>query len=393
MTRNMIHDVIIVGAGAAGIGCAAALKACGVKRMILLDAKGTGGSFASWPLQMRLLTPSFHAGSFGQVDLNSVTPDTSVADCLHTQHPTGAQYARYLAALVKYHELEVQAPVFVTAVRQISYGFALETSAGVYHSRFVIWATGEFARPDFGGIQGAEHCRHSSRVADWSLVEGESFVLIGGYESGVDAAIHLSHLGKDVTLLSRGEPWIVDDSDPSLSLSPRTLDRLREALIDAPGVIRFQGKVGITRVERTESGYELINAEGEAVHSSTMPILCTGFHHPLESVRHLFEWKDSSAVFDEANDSSTIVPGLYYSGPALQHRGALFCFVYKFRVRFGIVARDIAQRLRLKWKEPLKQWQQRGFMQEDLSCCADCRCAIPREETTVHSTREHETIR
>jgi len=393
MTRHAILDVIIVGAGAAGVGCAAALKACGVQRMVLLDAKGAGGSFASWPVQMRMLTPSFHAGSFGQVDLNSVTPDTSVADCLHTEHSTGAQYARYLDALVKYHELEVQAPVFVNSVRQTAQGFEVQTSAGAYRSRFVIWATGEFARPDYGAVQGAEYCRHSSRVSDWSELEGDAFVLVGGYESGVDAAIHLSQLGKEVTLLSRGEPWVMDNADPSLSLSPRTLDRLRDALLNAPGLIRFQGNVEITRVEKTPSGYELINADGDAYQCATMPILCTGFHHPLDPVRHLFAWRDGLAVFDESSDSSTITPGLYYSGPALQHRGALFCFIYKFRSRFGIVARDIAQHLGLKWKKPLKQWAERGFMREDLSCCADCQCAIPRDEESAHRLREHESVR
>ncbi|WP_449071565.1 hypothetical protein [Prosthecobacter sp.] len=49
-------------------------------------------------------------------------------------------------------------------------------------------------------------------------------------------------------------------------------------------------------------------------------------------------------VFTEEADESTRVPGLFYSGPSLQHRGMLFCFIYKFRPRFGIIAREIARR-------------------------------------------------
>ncbi|MFZ4765043.1 MAG: NAD(P)-binding domain-containing protein [Roseimicrobium sp.] len=39
------------------------------------------------------------------------------------------------------------------------------------------------------------------------------------YESGLDAAINLASLGKEVHVLSRGEPWGSDDPDPSRSLS------------------------------------------------------------------------------------------------------------------------------------------------------------------------------
>ena len=74
-----VTEVLIVGAGPAGIGCAVALEACGVE-VQLVDAKGVGASFEGWPRQMRLLTPSFHSNAFGGEDLNAVTTDTSPAD-------------------------------------------------------------------------------------------------------------------------------------------------------------------------------------------------------------------------------------------------------------------------------------------------------------------------
>lgn len=113
--RSHSIPVLIVGAGPAGIGCAVALKACGIEAQ-LVDAQGVGGSFSKWPRQMRLLTPSFHSNSFGAVDLNALTPQTSVADFLHTQHPTGEEYARYLKALVIHYQLLVDAPTQVTQI-------------------------------------------------------------------------------------------------------------------------------------------------------------------------------------------------------------------------------------------------------------------------------------
>ena len=44
-------------------------------------------------------------------------------------------------------------------------------------------------------------------------------------------------------------------------------------------------------------------------------------------------------------DESTTTPGLFLVGPAVRHGDLSFCFVYKFRQRFGIVADAIAKGL------------------------------------------------
>ena len=382
------EEVIIVGAGPAGIGCAVALKQCGIDARVL-DGAGVGAAFAAWPRQMRMITPSFHSNAFGAVDLNAVTPDTSPADFLNTQHPDGREFALYLTALVQHYELEVEAPVRVLRVRPLAddSGFELETSVGRRRARFVIWAAGEFARSDDGGIEGAaEWARHNSRVADWDEVaaEGDRFAVVGGYESGIDAAVNLMERGREVTVMSKGEPWALDDPDPSRSLSPRTRDRLRGALLEAPGQVRFFKNAAITRVRRAGEGYELLDAAGTPFYCPTRPILCTGFQSALaaEPVRGLWEEREGGVVLSEDCDESTRHAGLFYSGPSLRHRGRLFCFVYKFRARFGVIARAIARRLGREWEAPLALWRARGFLVEDLSCCEDCQCAVTAEEKT-----------
>ena len=82
-------SVLVVGAGPAGLGVATALKQAGVRDTLIIDAREIGASFMKWPRQMSLLTPSFHSNSFGLTDLNSIEPETSPADFLRTQHPTG----------------------------------------------------------------------------------------------------------------------------------------------------------------------------------------------------------------------------------------------------------------------------------------------------------------
>ncbi len=374
---NTSPDILIVGAGPAGLGCALALQACGLKPQVV-DAKGIGSTFENWPQQMQLLTPSFHSNAFGNVDLNSITPETSPADFLHTQHPDGKEYARYLRALCAYYELEIHTPVRVERIENHSGSFKVYTNSGILSPRFVIWAAGEFGQPHDGGITGSELCLHNSKVRDWKELAktGHKFSLIGGYESGIDAAIHLMQAGSEVHVLSRGEPWGEDDPDPSRSLSPRTRDRLRSALLDSCGSVRFYKNADIVSVQINALGYELRDTEGTPFLSPTPPILCTGFRNALEPIRELWEWKKGLPVFTESADESTVTPGLFYSGPALTHRSMLFCFIYKYRSRFGVIAREIATRLGQTWEEPLRLWRKRGFMMDDLDCCTDCKCAV-----------------
>ena len=61
---GMDLEVIIVGAGPAGIGCALALQRAGLERLLELEADRVGASFRRWPAEMRLITPSFHANPF-----------------------------------------------------------------------------------------------------------------------------------------------------------------------------------------------------------------------------------------------------------------------------------------------------------------------------------------
>ena len=114
--------VLIVGAGPAGLGVSLALKQAGVTDQLVVDAREIGAAFKAWPKGMSLLTPSFFSNSFGLTDLNSIDPDTSPADFLHTQHPKGEGYADYLQAIVSHFKLPVQTGVKILNVQEsVSY--------------------------------------------------------------------------------------------------------------------------------------------------------------------------------------------------------------------------------------------------------------------------------
>lgn len=378
-------SVLIVGAGPAGLGVSAALKRAGVIDQMVIDARDVGSAFRNWPKQMSLLTPSFHSNAFGLTDLNSIDPETSPADFHRTQHPTGIQYAAYLEAVVSHYKLPVETRIQVLEVKQEEDGFRVHTNQGQILAQYLVWSAGQFFHPRDDDFSGAEHAIHSSKIKDWSELDGDEFTIIGGYESGIDAALNLVHLGKKVKLVSGGEPWSSDHPDPSRSLSPRTFDRLRELLATPKEMrgIEFIKNTEICAIEKNESWWTLKDQDDIPMVSHTRPILANGFYSGLGLVEDLFEHdKHDLPIFSEEADESTITPGLFYSGPSLVHRNSLFCFIYKFRARFGVIAHEIASRLgKHDIDEKLMPYLKAGFMNTDLDCCTNCECAIDSEQS------------
>ena len=82
-------------------------------------------------------------------------------------------------------------------------------------TRYVIWAAGEFQYPReaSGSLAGMELCLHNSRVRSWATLPGDDFVLIGGYESGADAAVNLARAGKQATVLASHATWNVQTAE------------------------------------------------------------------------------------------------------------------------------------------------------------------------------------
>ncbi len=380
MNATKSFDVIVVGAGAAGVGISMALKSVGVESMVVLERGTVGESFRRWPKEMRFITPSFTSNAFGLVDLNAVHPSTSPAFSLQEEHPSGPQYAQHLEGLAHYAQLPVRTGVDVRSVSYKPGGFTIETSDGTYSARFIVWAAGEFQYPRKTGFTGAALCIHNSQVSSWRTMKGDSIAIIGGYESGIDAAWHLSRAGKSVVVIDPNGPWEkTDESDPSLVLSPYTMARFR---MMRKGEYAERVRFVADRVQRVENRGEhfIIRTQSQEIQSDARPVLATGFDGSLTLINDLVAWDEEEhfPILTQTTDESIKTPGLFVCGPMVRHRTsqgmAILCFIYKFRMRFALIATEIASRMQLD-ASPLSEYDDANMVLRDLAACCGSKCA------------------
>jgi len=337
-------DVAVVGAGAAGIGMALALAKVPGLRAGVLEAGRVGETFRRWPVQTRFITPSFYSTPFGLADLNAVNEASSPALYTGVEHPDGTQYANYLAFLAQAHALPVVENCRVEKVASgPEGGFILTTAHGPLHARFLIWASGEYQFPDLAPFPGAEHCPHYAQVATWADFRAQHYSVIGGFESGADAAVQLVRLGRKVRLLVRKTTWDPQGVyDPSLALSPYTRGRLYEAMDSGRLQIEFGVDVmAVTRTENAKKRWRIHAADGRYWDDAQPPILGTGFVKGggAQQIAELWDWDDAGRLRLNDLDESTRTPGLFLVGPQVRQGGPdaprIYCFIYKFRQRFA----------------------------------------------------------
>ena len=361
------QDVVIVGAGAAGIGVGIAIAHAGIENFLIVDRDTVGASFSSWPEETRFITPSFPSNSIGMLDLNSIAIGISPAFSMKVEHPTGKEYAEHLQDIAEYFELPILENTNVDSIEKIDGFFHLNIGDSNLLAKNVIWAAGEYQYPLLDGFEGVELCRHTATVSRYADLEGDNFLIIGGYESGIDAAYHLANNGKKVVLFDINSPWDEESSDPSITLSTFSFERMRNANFE--NNVRLNPQTPVKSVNLVNGIYEVRTQDGQVFNSDSKPLFAGGFDGSHKFVSDFFDEREDGFPLLNESDESTLVPGMFLCGPSVRHDGHIFCFIFKYRQRFAIVAQAIASSLDIPTDEFVEAYRGWGMYLDDLSCC------------------------
>jgi len=189
-----LHDLIIIGAGPAGM--TAAVYAARKKLDTLLLTKQFGGQ----PLETQ-----------------------AIENYMGYQYITGPELMKKFEEHMKQYEITDRITE-VIAVNRDGGNFMVETKEGNYAARCVIVATGKRARKlnvpgerELTG-KGVSYCT----TCDGPLFAGQDVAVIGGGNSALQSAAEMSQIAQKVYLVSRGELT----ADPIIIEKIKAIDNL-----------------------------------------------------------------------------------------------------------------------------------------------------------------------
>jgi cation diffusion facilitator CzcD-associated flavoprotein CzcO len=200
MTSN--PDAIIVGAGPAGLACAAAMRKAGLNVQVLEKAGNVGAVWRRHYDRLHLHTDRNHSGLPGM----AMPPD-------YPAYPSRQQMVAYLESYAARFGIE---PTFGATVLRIDRDGAhwrADTSQGPMTAPVIVVATGIADapyRPSWPGLEAySGRLIHSSEYRNPEAYAGQRVLVVGFGNSGGEIALDLANAGVEVALAVRNPVQIL----------------------------------------------------------------------------------------------------------------------------------------------------------------------------------------
>lgn len=203
MGQQQIRDIIVIGAGPAGLSLGYYFEKYGIDYDIL-ERQEIGFSWQSMPDKLVVL-------SHWWVNL---LPGSQIGFYNPFAMASKSIYHDYLKRYARKNNIRVAQHVLVGNVSRESDKFRIETSRGIYRARFVVCATGYFANPyipvmpagNDGSLSEMHACRYlSARRIAADYPDARNILLVGKRTTAGQLMVELSKFGFKVDISCRSE--------------------------------------------------------------------------------------------------------------------------------------------------------------------------------------------
>jgi thioredoxin reductase/Pyruvate/2-oxoacid:ferredoxin oxidoreductase delta subunit len=185
--NNQGYDLIIIGAGPAGISASLMAKKLGLNALTL-EQDTLGGSVFNYPRSKVVMTAPMNLPLHGKAKLYG-TSKTELLDLWY--------------AVLSKNDIDVKEHTKVESIRPDGNGFIVRTShEKEYRTQKVLLAIGRRGSPKKLGIPGEEMEKVYYRLLEPERIAGKKIVIVGGGDSAVEAAAALAE-HNEVTLSYR----------------------------------------------------------------------------------------------------------------------------------------------------------------------------------------------
>lgn len=231
-----VLDLLIVGAGPAGMAAALGARQHGL-RFAIVDQETVGGSIQQYPRQKVVMTAPFELPGYGTSRSRVIAKEELLA---------------LWQAALRARDVTVETGEKVDEVRAVpglADTFEVVTSAAgpngraaVRRARTVMLCVGRRGSPRKLGVPGEDGPNVTYRCIEPEQYEGARVLVVGGGDSAVETAMMLADSGAETTLSYR--------QAAVTRVREANRERLERAV--AAGEVRFLGETQVTRIGETE---------------------------------------------------------------------------------------------------------------------------------------------
>ncbi|MEZ5988206.1 MAG: FAD-dependent oxidoreductase [Planctomycetota bacterium] len=184
------YDLVIVGAGPAGLSCALQAQKHGLRHVVLEKEAGIGGTVASYPRRKLVLTQPVEMPLVGRLKRSRYSKE---------------ELMELWEGIAVGREVPVEHGVVLDHVAPAGDGhWVVHTDRGEWRARNVCLALGRRGVPRKLGVPGEELSKVAYSLVEASAYEGRRILVVGGGDSAVEAAVALAeHEGNEVTISYR----------------------------------------------------------------------------------------------------------------------------------------------------------------------------------------------
>lgn len=187
-------DLLIVGAGPAGLACALEAKRLGITAQLLDQEEEPGGTVAKYPRRKLVLTQPVELPLYGRLKGTSFTKEELI---------------ELWQGIAREHELPIDTGVVFQGLETEGEEFVAHTSRGDYRARQVCLAVGRRGTPRKIDVPGESLPKVAYSLLDANSYQGREVLVVGGGDSAVETALGLADQpGNRVTLVHRKEDFL-----------------------------------------------------------------------------------------------------------------------------------------------------------------------------------------